>query len=56
MGPIALGGLMIVLGLLATVESVLDKDLAGRPLKMFGRVLIALGTILVIAGLIARLI
>lgn len=35
-GPIGVGGILIVLGLLATMESVLDKDLAGRPVKVLG--------------------
>jgi hypothetical protein len=53
-GPIALGGLLIVLGLLATLESVLDKDLAGRPLLVFGLLLVVVGAILVVAGLVER--
>lgn len=53
-GPIALGGLLIVLGLLATLESVLGKDLAGRPLLVFGLLLVAVGAILVVAGLVER--
>lgn len=51
-GTIGVGGVLIVLGLLATMESVLDKDLAGRPVKVLGRVLIGIGAILVVAGLV----
>lgn len=50
--PIAVGGILIVLGLLATTESVLDKDLAGRPVKVLGRVLMGIGAILVVAGFV----
>lgn len=51
-GPIGIGGILIVLGLLATMESVLDKDLAGRPVKVLGRVLMGIGAILVVAGFV----
>jgi YD repeat-containing protein len=51
-GPIGVGGILIVLGVLASLESVLDKDLAGRPLAMFGLLLVAVGAILVVVGVV----